>query len=322
MADFRTAESIKNITVVGSGTIGASWAALFMAHGHNVVVCDPAENAQALTRQQVEQAWPSLVTLHQATAEIPWHRLSFNTSLESALSQAHFVQENAPEREDFKIALFKRMDAILPEHVLIASSSSGLLMSRLQSQCQYPGRCVIGHPFNPPHLIPLVEVVGGKSTSPAAIEHAMAFYRSVGKHPIKINKEVAGHIANRLQAAVWREAIYLALENVASVEDIDAAISQGPGIRWAVLGPHMTFHLGGGQGGMPHFMEHLLAPVQSWWDDLGNPVLSPQNQQRLIDGVMQASHGQSIDSLASKRDKLITQVLLAKSRQDPPAPAG
>jgi 3-hydroxyacyl-CoA dehydrogenase len=173
---------------------------------------------------------------------------------------------------------------------------------------------VIGHPFNPPHLIPLVEVVGGQQTSPDTIARAMAFYRRVGKHPIRINKEVVGHVANRLQAAVWREAIHLALENVASVEDIDAAMSQGPGLRWAVFGPHMTFHLGGGQGGMGHFLDHLKGPVQSWWDDLGDARLDEVTRAALLAGLEQESAGRSIDDLAAERDAAIIRILAA--RQD------
>jgi len=303
-----------NVTIIGAGTIGASWAGLFLAQGKNVVLCDPADDAQAAARAFIRQAWPTLVALHGASADIPWQALEFDPDMESALARADFVQENAPEREDFKIDLFARMDAAAPEHAIIASSTSGLLMSRLQSRCAHPERCVIGHPFNPPHLIPLVEVVGGKRTSDETIERAMAFYRSVGKHPIKINKEVTGHVANRLQAAVWREAIYLAMENVASIEDIDAAMAQGPGLRWAVFGPHMTFHLGGGQGGMAHFLDHLKGPVQSWWDALGDARLDDATRRKLLEGLEQESRGRTIDVLAGERDAAILGILAAKKR--------
>jgi 3-hydroxyacyl-CoA dehydrogenase len=240
--------------------------------------------------------------------------LRFEPDLEAALAGADFVQENAPEREDFKTALFARMDAVLPPQVIVASSSSGLIMSRLQSQCRHASRFVIGHPFNPPHLIPLVEVVGGEQTSADTIDRCIAFYRSLGKYPIRLNKEVPGHIANRLQAALWREAIHLAAENVASVADIDAAVSQGPGLRWALFGPHMTFNLGGGAGGLANFMDHLLGPVQTWWDDLGAPEVTPELQQRLIAGVNAEAGERNIADLVQERDAQLTALLKALQR--------
>lgn len=308
------AAAIRNVAVIGAGTIGASWAALFLAHGLNVTMCDPATGADTSARALINQAWPTLTALEFARGDVPWTALRMDANLETALADAEFVQENAPEREDFKIDLFARMDAAAPPHAILASSTSGLIMSRLQSRCEHPERCVIGHPFNPPHLIPLVEVVGGEKTSPDAIERAMAFYRRVGKHPIKINKEVTGHVANRLQAAVWREAIHLAMEGVASIEDIDAAMAQGPGLRWAVFGPHMTFHLGGGQGGMGHFLDHLKGPVQSWWDDLGDARLDDTTRRALLDGLEQESRGRSINDLASERDVAIIRILAAKKQ--------
>lgn len=304
-----THPAIRRVAIVGAGTIGASWAALFLAHGLEVVVSDPAPDAEPLTRERVRAAWPVLAELGHVAAGANPDALRFEPDLEAALKDADFVQENAPEREDFKTALFARMDAALPPHAIVASSSSGLIMSRLQSGCARPERFVIGHPFNPPHLIPLVEVVGGKQTSEETIERAIAFYRELGKYPIRLNKEVPGHIANRLQAAVWREAIHLAAENVASVADIDAAVSQGPGLRWALFGPHMTFNLGGGAGGLSHFMDHLLGPVQTWWDDLGAPEVTPELRQRLIAGVNAEAGGRSIAELAQARDADLTALL-------------
>ena len=164
---------------------------------------------------------------------------------------------------------------------------------------------MIGHPFNPPHLIPLVEVVGGERTAPAAIEQAMAFYAAIGKRPIHIRREVPGHIANRLQAALWREAVHLVASGVASVADVDAAISEGPGLRWALMGPHLTFHLAGGTGGMPHFLNQLGPPLESWWGDLGAPRLTPEVREALIDGVADEAGGRGIDDLAAARDKFL-----------------
>ena len=185
-------------------------------------------------------------------------RLSFTTSLQAALSAADFVQENGPERPDFKVKLFADMDAATPVDSIIASSSSGITPSVMQSQCAHPERVLVGHPFNPPHVIPLVEVVGGAKTSAEAVRRAMAFYASIGKKAIRLNKELPGHVANRLQSALYREVLYLIEQGVLSVEDADDAVSYGPGLRWGVMGPSLQWHLGGGQGGIKHFMEHLL----------------------------------------------------------------
>lgn len=306
--------SIRRVAIVGAGTIGASWAALFLAHGLDVVVSDPAPHAEAQTRARVQAAWPVLTELGRVAKGASPEALRFDPDLATALVDVDFVQENAPEREDFKIDLFARMDAILPPHAIVASSSSGLIMSRLQSRCQHAERFVIGHPFNPPHLIPLVEVVGGEKTSADTIDRSIAFYQAMGKHPIRLNKEVPGHIANRLQAALWREAIHLAAENVASVADIDAAVSQGPGLRWALFGPHMTFNLGGGEGGMKQFLHHLLGPVQTWWDDLGAPVVTPELQRKLIDGVNAEAGHRSIAELVETRDAQLTALIKALKR--------
>jgi 3-hydroxyacyl-CoA dehydrogenase len=306
--------SIRRVAIVGAGTIGASWAALFLAHGLEVVVSDPASDAEAQTRARVAAAWPVLKELGRVAEGASSDALRFEPDLAAALADVDFVQENAPEREDFKIDLFARMDAILPPHVIVASSSSGLIMSRLQSRCQHPERFVIGHPFNPPHLIPLVEVVGGDKTSADTIDRSIAFYQAMGKYPIRLNKEVPGHIANRLQAAVWREAIHLAAENVASVADIDAAVSQGPGLRWALFGPHMTFNLGGGERGLTQFMHHLLGPVQTWWDDLGAPVVTPELQRKLIEGVNAEAGQRSIADLVQTRDAQLTALIKTLNR--------
>lgn len=314
MTDTSPFPTIRRVAIVGAGTIGASWAALFLAHGLDVVVCDPADDAEPLTRARVAAAWPVLAELGRVAAGASPDGLRFESDLAIALRDVDFVQENAPEREDFKTDLFARIDALLPPHAIVASSSSGLIMSRLQARCEHASRFVIGHPFNPPHLIPLVEVVGGRQTSASTIDRCIDFYRQLGKYPIRVNKEVPGHIANRLQAALWREAIHLAAENVASVADIDAAVSQGPGLRWALFGPHMTFNLGGGAGGMAHFMKHLLGPVQTWWDDLGTPEVTPELQRRLIEGVNAEAGTRSIADLVETRDAQLTALLKALQR--------
>lgn len=301
--------SIKTIAIIGAGTIGSSWAALFLAYGYHVVVSDPSPDAEANTRRMIDSAWLTLQELGKVQNEANRNNLRFEPELEKALVDVDFVQENAPEREDFKIDLFARMDAILPEHVIISSSSSGLLVSRMQSRCKYPQRCVLGHPFNPPHVIPLVEVVGGESTSEECIQQTMDFYREVGKHPIRLNREIRGHIANRLQAAVWREVMHLVNENIASVQDIDAAMSKGPGLRWALLGPQAVFDLAGGNAGLAHLIDHLQPAMESWMDDLGNPRMTPELRERMVEGALQARNGKSIEELQRYRDDHLVEIL-------------
>lgn len=299
---------IKRIAVVGAGTIGASWAAYFLARGFDVAVTDPAPHGEAFVRDFVANAWPDLERLGLAAGASP-ARMQFFSDPDAALAGADFVQESGPERLAHKQELFARMDAILPPHVIIASSSSGLVMSEVQRDCAHPERCLIGHPFNPPHLLPLVEVVGGEKTGAEQITQAMDFYRSIGKYAIHIRKEVTGHVANRLQAAVWREAAYLAAEGVASVADIDAAVAYGPGLRWALMGPSLTFHLAGGAGGMQHFLDHLGGPVQSWWDALGAPQLDDKLKQVILDGTLAEAGDASIPELSRERDKLLLELL-------------
>ena len=299
---------IRRIAIVGTGVIGASWAALFLAHGLEVIATDPAPNAEKNLRDYIDSAWPALEQLG-LTAGASKERLSFTAKLNEALENVDLVQENGPERPDFKIKLFADMDALTPETTILASSSSGIPVGISQSSCKHPERCVIGHPFNPPHLIPLVEVVGSEKTSSATIERAIAFYASIGKRPIHVRKEVVGHVANRLQAALYREVVYLIEQDVLSVSDADAAVSWGPGLRWGVMGPNLLFHLAGGEGGIHHFMEHLAGPMTTWWKDLGNPEFTPDLKEKIVQGVLAEAGDQSIDELAGERDRLLLGLL-------------
>jgi len=301
----------KRIAVIGAGTIGASWAAYFLSRGFEVAAYDPSPNGEAFARRFIDNAWPTLEKLKVVQPGADRERFEFFKDPATAAKGASFVQESGPEREDIKIELFATLDAALPPETVIATSSSGLLISRVSAKCKHPERCVIGHPFNPPHLIPLVEVVGGAKTSPEAIAKAMDFYREIGKRPIHIKKEVRGHVANRLQAALWREAVHLVNEGVVSVADADAAIAYGPGLRWALMGPHLTFHMAGGEGGMAHFMSHIGPAIQSWMDDLGAPQLTPQTQQKIIDGVAEQAAGRSIADLQRWRDRKLIDILKA-----------
>jgi 3-hydroxyacyl-CoA dehydrogenase len=311
---------VRRIAIVGTGVIGASWAALYLAHGFNVVASDPAPNAEANLRQYIDAAWKDLTVLGLSPNASRDH-LEFSLDMKKALADADFVQENGPERQDFKIKLFADMDAATPSDSIIASSSSGLTMSVMQSACKHPDRCVIGHPFNPPHVIPLVEVVAGAKTSPEAVQQAISFYKSIGKKPIHVRKEVVGHVANRLQAAIYREVVNLIEKGVLDVADSDTAVCWGPGLRWGVMGPNLLFHLGGGQGGIQHFMEHLSGPVATWWKDLGTQTeFTPQIKQTIIDGVLQEAGGRSIDQLAEERDEVLLGLLALRTKKTKTSP--
>jgi 3-hydroxyacyl-CoA dehydrogenase len=305
---------VRRVAIVGTGVIGASWAALYLAHGFNVVASDPAPNAEANLRQYIDAAWKDLTVLG-LSPKASRDRLEFTLDMKKALSNADFVQENGPERQEFKIKLFADMDAATPPDSIIASSSSGLTMSVMQSACNHPERCVIGHPFNPPHLIPLVEVVAGTKTSSETVRQAISFYTSIGKKPIHVQKEVVGHVANRLQAAIYREIVNLIEKGVVDVADADTAVCWGPGLRWAVMGPNLLSHLGGGEGGIQHFMEHLSGPVAAWWKDLGAQTeFTSQVKQTIVDGVLQEAAGRSIDQLAAERDEVLMGLIALRTK--------
>jgi carnitine 3-dehydrogenase len=299
---------IRRVAVVGTGVIGASWAAQYLARGLDVVASDPAPNAEANLRNYVDEAWEQLEAIG-LSAGASRERLSFTQDSTQALATADLVQENGPERPDFKIKLFQQMDEATPVDSILASSSSGITPSVMQSACQHPERIIVGHPFNPPHIIPLVEVVGGTKTSPEAIQHAMRFYASIGKKPIHLRKELPGHVANRLQAALYREMLHLIDQGVLSVEETDTAVSYGPGLRWGVMGQSLQWHLGGGAGGIEHFMEHLMDPLAAMMKTLGNPEVTPELKQTIVDGVMREAAGRSVDELAQKENEVIIGLL-------------
>ncbi|MEC4722084.1 3-hydroxyacyl-CoA dehydrogenase NAD-binding domain-containing protein [Noviherbaspirillum sp. CPCC 100848] len=311
MSDMRNLK-IRTVAVVGTGVIGASWAACFLAQGLDVSCTDPSAGAEDRLRAAIGRHWPSLEKLG-LVAGASRERLRFSADLETALQGADFVQENGPENEQLKIDLFRRMDAVLPAHVILASSSSGLLMSKVQSACRHPERVLLGHPFNPPHMIPLVEVIGGQQTSVQAVQQAMDFYAAIGKRPIHPRKEVKGHIANRLQAALWREAFHLVEQGVATVSDIDTAIAYGPGLRWALMGPFVNLHLSGGEGGMRHLLDHLGPPIENWWADLGTPSITQALKEQIVAGVDQELDGTQQDLLTAERDQLLIGLLQAKA---------
>lgn len=310
-----SAAGVDRVAVVGTGVIGISWAAHFLARGLDVVATDPSPGAEGRLRAEVAALWPTLTPVDGATPE----RLAFTADPAEAVADADFVQENGPEREDVKHELFAVLDEAARPDVVLASSSSGLLPSAIARGCPaHPERVVIGHPFNPPHVIPLVEVVPGERTAEEAVTRALAFYTAVGKKPIRLRQELPGHVANRLQAALWQEAYSLVERGVASVADIDTAISQGPGLRWAVLGPFANQHLSGGPGGIAHVLEHLGPPTEKWWRDLGQVTLTPELVATLVAGVDAELAGTDPAELAARRDAVLHTLLDAKGRTELP----
>ena len=305
---------IRRIAIVGTGVIGASWTALFLAKGLQVVATDIAPNAEASLRKFVETAWPALKRLGLSPGASQ-SKLKFTAALAEAVADADLVQENGPERIDFKQKLYGQLDELLPPDVIIASSSSGLKMSEIQSgTASHPERCVIAHPFNPPHLIPLVEIVGGAKTSEATIRRAAEFYTSIGQRTVRLNKEMPGHVANRLQAALAREVYYLVADGVVSAADVDTALCWGPGLRWGVMGNMMLNHLGGGPGGIEHFFQQFTGPMTAWWKTLGSPVLTPEVQKELIDSVHAEVGSRSIDELAAERDEILLGLIELRTK--------
>jgi 3-hydroxyacyl-CoA dehydrogenase len=309
-----TTKPIRRVTIIGTGVIGASWTALFLAKGLEVVATDIAPNAEAALKKFIEAAWPALKRLGLAPGASQ-SKLTFTPDLPTAVRGADLVQENGPERIDFKKKLYGQLDQLLPPDVIIASSSSGLTMSEIQSGCaSHPERCVIAHPFNPPHLVPLVEIVGGTKTSEETIERASKFFKSLGKQTIRLNKEVPGHVANRLQAALAREVYHLVADGVVSAADVDTALCWGPGLRWGLMGNMMLNHLGGGQGGIEHFFQQFAGPMTAWWKVLGQPVLTPEVQKKLIDSVHAEVGSRSIDELEGERDEMLLGLLELRTR--------
>ena len=301
------AHAIKRVAVIGCGTIGASWTALFLANGLDVTASELRPEAEAELRATVAGLLPTL------RPHGPIGQLAFTTDLDACCRDADFVQENVIEREAVKIELMARMDAALRPHVVIASSSSAIMVSVMQSACERPGRVVLGHPFNPPHLVPLVEIVGGAATEDWALDVAEAFYAGLGKRPIRLRKEVFGHVANRLQAAIFREAIHLLEEGVASAEEIDAAVTEGPGLRWALMGPFLTYHLAGGEDGIRGFMRQFAPMQQRLWSELGEPLLDDALQARVAAAVEAAMSSRSMDEIRKERDRRIDAILKARA---------
>ena len=311
---------IRRVAIVGTGLIGASWAAQYLARGFDVIATDPAPNAEVALRKSVDDAWELLTRVGIASGASR-NRLTFTADLKEAVSGADFVQENVPERLVLKAKVFAQMDEAAPPHTILASSASGLTMDVIQSGCKrHPERCVLGHPFNPPHVIPLVEVAGGAKTSEAVIERTMAFYAAIGKKPIRLRKIVPGHVGNRLQAALYREILSLIQQGVVSVEDADLAVSYGPGLRWGVMGPSLQWHLGGGVGGIQQFVDQFMDGFSALMSKLEMPDMTPALAHTLIEGVLREAKGLSVGELAQAENRLVMEFLALRAKENTTIP--
>ena len=296
--------------MVGAGSVGRSWTALYLAKGYSVVATDPAPGFEQSLRDFVSHAWQPLRRLHAIAAETPpLERLSFAGSPVEAAQRADLIQENAPEQLDLKRRLMAELDAAAAPDCLILSSTGGIGPSLLQTDCRHPQRIVVAHPFNPPHIVPLVEIVGGTATDPAAVEWTRVFMRRLGKRPIVLRREVTGHLANRLQAALLREAFHCLVEEVASAQEIDDAVRYGLGLRWALMGGLMTFHLAGGPGGARHTLDLAADAYESWWADLGQIHLTPAVRAKIIAGTAQIAGDRSIGEWIRWRDENLVNII-------------
>ena len=303
-----------NITVIGGGLIGASWAALFLAHGHHVCVHDVAPGVEPRMREELRRIQPFMAQLG-LPLDPASPALSFNADLAGAVRQADIVQECGPERLAFKQTLWPRVEMHCNPETLLLSSSSGITATMQSTKMKSPQRMLIGHPFNPPHLIPLVEVVPGRKTSAEAVLRTRAFYDSLGKKTVVLRKEIPGFVANRIQAAVIRESVSLVRQGVVSVDDLDIAVQSSLGLRWASGGPFLSAHLGGGAGGIQAFLKQFAGGLQLLWLHMRlRPVLlTGGTQKALVDGVKNTYGDRSIEQLASKRDQ--QQIALLQALQ-------
>jgi carnitine 3-dehydrogenase len=305
--------AVKRITCIGAGPIGAGWAAYFLAQGYEVTsyIHDPAEETSL--RALIEGAWGSLTELGLADGAT-LDNLTVSTDLADAVREAQFIQESAPESTSLKQALYAELGELVCKNVVISSSTSGMRMTDIQANCSTPERTVVGHPFNPPYLLPLVEVVGGDKTSPEAIDWVMRFYRAAGKGPLLLKREIPGFIATRLQEALWREALHMIVNDEASPEDIDFAIVNGPGPRWAMMGPILAYHLGGGEGGMKYCLEQFAHAFDLPWSRMDAPELTPELTEALVSGADRLAEGRDYSTLNKQRDAFLIAIKRAADK--------
>ncbi|SDQ10539.1 3-hydroxyacyl-CoA dehydrogenase NAD-binding domain-containing protein [Virgibacillus salinus] len=306
--DGHDTSQIKNITVVGTGVIGNGWITRFLANGYHVTATDPDPTAEERMRDAVEKSWPAMERMGLAD-EASMHNLSFETDLEIALTHADFVQENVPEREQLKRKVMAEIDQYTPEETVIASSTSGILPSTLQADCaHHPERVIVAHPFNPVYLIPLVELVGGSKTELFFIEKAKDLYDKLNMKPLVIQKEIEGHVADRLMEAIWRESLHIVNDGVATTEEVDASIIYGPGLRWALMGPFLTLHMGGGKQGMRHLLDQFGPALKLPWTKLVAPELTDELAEKVITGCEKQTDGAEMNSLEERRDQFLIEL--------------
>jgi len=304
---------VRRVGIVGAGVIGTGWALHYLRMGFHVDVYDPAPRAYDDLRKAVDRVWPLLERLGLRPGAAR-DRVGFHPDLAAAVGPAEMVQENAPEDGPVKRGVIAAIDRATRPDVIIASSTSGFPMTMLQDESTHPERCVVGHPFNPPYLIPLVEVVGGEKSDPAAVDWLMAFYATAGKRPLRLSRELPGFVADRLQEAMWREALHMIAEGEATVQEIDASIAYGPGLRWAQMGPCLTFHLAGGDGGIAHMLDHFGPALLEPWTRLTAPPLTSTLRQRLLDGCLSQARGRSVADLERLRDEFLAELLQLTGR--------
>lgn len=300
--------NVERVAIIGTGVIGSGWAAHFLRHGMTVTAWDPAPDAEAKLRQRVADAWPILDRLGLHADAAP-ENLRFAGSLAEAVADAQFVQESVPERLSIKIDTLSQIDAATPVDTVIASSTSGYLMTEMAIECSHPERLTVTHPFNPPYLMPLVEVVAGEKTSADCHQWAVDLYRVTGKQPLKLTKEVPGFVADRIMEAVWREILHMIDNDMATVEEIDASVRYGPGLRWAIMGPLSVLHLGGGEGGMAHLIHQFGPSLKAPWTFLKAPELTDELANKVIDGCEQLTEGKPIRELEKERDDLLIEMI-------------
>jgi len=306
---------INAVGIAGTGVIGAGWAARFLAYGLDVVAWDPAPDAETKLRSGVENAWPALSKLGLYPGA-DQKRLGFTTSLDEMASKVDFIQESAPEVLELKINLHHNLDQAAEPDVIIASSTSGLLPSDFQSRCHHPERIIVGHPFNPVYLLPLVEIVGGSKTGEDALTAATSFYTHMGMKPLRLKKEVEGFLSDRLQEAMWRENLHIINEGYASTGDMDDAVRYGPGLRWAMMGSNMAYYMAGGDQGMRHFLKQFGPALKLPWTKLEAPELSDELIERMVEGTEQQAEGKSVKELERLRDNCLIAIMQALRSYD------
>jgi carnitine 3-dehydrogenase len=293
---------VQNVTCLGAGPIGAGWAAYFLAQGYKVTSYIHSPDEETSLRNLIDDAWVGLTDMGLAEGA-SLDNLTVTSDLAAAVKDTQFVQESVPESLPLKQALYKQLSELISTDVVISSSTSGLRMTDIQAECPTAGRTVVGHPFNPPYLLPLVEVVGGEQTADETVTWVADFYRAAGKAPLVLQREVPGFVATRLQEAIWREALHMIAEGEATVEDIDFAVVNGPGPRWAMMGPCLTYHVGGGEGGMEYCLEQFGPAFKLPWSRMEAPELTPELARKLIDGSAKLAQGRSYSTLNQQRDK-------------------